>query len=842
MEMRTNSIFFPRARGSGPRTANALPMVFPRQVLQAAAGITGYTAQFLDSDHHLGDLDVRVTPVVSGNTVTVTGRFGLRDWSGDWDDDYAGTINFVVLAELESAAAPPPRRDLQIVDAEFNQVIQHFRSNQFLDPVTTRPDNSIPLIEAKPTGVRLYVDHDDAAGLPPFASLSGEMEVISPVGTRVLAPRRAIPPRRDGTILRAERDHTLNFLIPEELCTGTVTVRARAFPAGNPASRSGLFERTIRFVAVPSLRVHLVGVRYTGQGLDLAAPDEAAMTQTLGLTERMWPTGEVRITGWQSMNYDRDMAADIANGCGDGFSGLLDRLQDMRGNSDDLYHAELPAGVDTGGVGGCGRRGVAASMNGSAGVAVHELAHAMGRPHSPCDTTSCPTQPRNTDADYPNYGPFARGSIGDFGYDPLNDRVFDPATTFDFMTYASPQWMSPYSYARLMTATGGTWVEGGAAPAARMMAAYGAAAGREPERAAGKPPAAIGDIVLKQRPHLDLRLDIARDHAVTRHHGFRFDMAGTGGCGHDTDYAAELLDKAGRALVCVPLTCSCNLCRPNCYPMQLRERVPMPDGAALLRVWEGRDRLIYEEAIPEPPALRWTERSETRDGVWIGWEADDAPNGDGDGKADEWGEKETWREKDDRGGGAGDQALPDLMFVAQYEDAPGVWRGIAPRTSERRLLVPAALLKRGGLRVRVIGSSGLASAMIEDRLPPPRRDEAPPKPPVVVAGGGVVAAGGALGDWVRAVGGGGKLAWYDADGAELSGSATLDLRQLADGRHTLRAVELGGRDLQSARSVLVEKSAAGVVLLRDHTQAAADAARDDARDEGGDAAPASPNC
>ena len=175
MEIRNGSIFFPRGRGSGPRTANATPVVFPRQVLRATVGITGYTAQFLPDDHHLGQLRVQLNSAVLGNTVSVLATFGLRDWSGDWDDDYTGTVNFVVLAELEAPTLPPPRTDLQILDAEFNQVIQFFRSSTFLDPSNVRPDNSIPLIERKPTGVRLYVDYDSLSGLPPITRLSGEL-------------------------------------------------------------------------------------------------------------------------------------------------------------------------------------------------------------------------------------------------------------------------------------------------------------------------------------------------------------------------------------------------------------------------------------------------------------------------------------------------------------------------------------------------------------------------------------------------------------------------------------------------------------------------------------------
>ena len=63
--------------------------------------MTGFNASFSpsDGDHHLGNLDVRLTTVPAGNSVTVNATFGLRDWSGNWDDRYEGSVFFSVIAE-----------------------------------------------------------------------------------------------------------------------------------------------------------------------------------------------------------------------------------------------------------------------------------------------------------------------------------------------------------------------------------------------------------------------------------------------------------------------------------------------------------------------------------------------------------------------------------------------------------------------------------------------------------------------------------------------------------------------------------------------------------------------
>ena len=71
---------------------------------------------------------------------------------------------------------------------EFNQATQFFRAAQYLDPANAHPDNSIFLIEGRNTGVRVFVDWDATAGLPPIANLGGELIVSNGTATATLAP------------------------------------------------------------------------------------------------------------------------------------------------------------------------------------------------------------------------------------------------------------------------------------------------------------------------------------------------------------------------------------------------------------------------------------------------------------------------------------------------------------------------------------------------------------------------------------------------------------------------------------------------------------------------------
>jgi hypothetical protein len=96
-----NSITFGPLSGSGPRSSFT-DVNLPNPVVQATAILTGFNVAFspADGDHHLGDLDVRLSAAPpSGSSVRVTATYGLRDWTDNWDDRYEGTIFFTVIGE-----------------------------------------------------------------------------------------------------------------------------------------------------------------------------------------------------------------------------------------------------------------------------------------------------------------------------------------------------------------------------------------------------------------------------------------------------------------------------------------------------------------------------------------------------------------------------------------------------------------------------------------------------------------------------------------------------------------------------------------------------------------------
>jgi hypothetical protein len=102
MQIAQASVPFGAISGSGPQVATTT-VNLGGPVSQAAAVLTGFIVEFSGGDdHHLGQLDVQVAVPpggVSGSSVTVNTTFGLRDWSGNWDDRYDGTVFFSVIGD-----------------------------------------------------------------------------------------------------------------------------------------------------------------------------------------------------------------------------------------------------------------------------------------------------------------------------------------------------------------------------------------------------------------------------------------------------------------------------------------------------------------------------------------------------------------------------------------------------------------------------------------------------------------------------------------------------------------------------------------------------------------------
>ena len=97
MLVTTGTLSFPSFAGDGPQSAGQA-VNFARPVVATMPLLAGFDVQFTNGDHHLHLLEVDLdTRSLSSVSTEISGRFGLRDHSGDWDDGYTGTMRYAVI-------------------------------------------------------------------------------------------------------------------------------------------------------------------------------------------------------------------------------------------------------------------------------------------------------------------------------------------------------------------------------------------------------------------------------------------------------------------------------------------------------------------------------------------------------------------------------------------------------------------------------------------------------------------------------------------------------------------------------------------------------------------------
>ncbi len=99
-EILGGTLSFPSQAGNGPRAVNET-VRFASEFQHATAGLTGFVTRFSNSDHHLLQLEVDLqSQIPAADQLQVSGIYGLRDSSGNWDDSYDGTIRYAGLGTV----------------------------------------------------------------------------------------------------------------------------------------------------------------------------------------------------------------------------------------------------------------------------------------------------------------------------------------------------------------------------------------------------------------------------------------------------------------------------------------------------------------------------------------------------------------------------------------------------------------------------------------------------------------------------------------------------------------------------------------------------------------------
>jgi hypothetical protein len=369
-----------------------------------------------------------------------------------------------VLHQGAPLTIPPIFFQLPIAGIERTQATQFFKFNNQGSGFAA--NNTVPLVAQKELVLRIYVRANSPFWPHPPSTITGK---VSYAGHPDLPPSNGpIGALASSAINRGNANHTLNFRIPAAHCVGTVTFNVTVFDPAQPADASSPWlssKVTVSFDNVPRVRIHGVLIHYTGRGLDIAAPTGLDLVNTLVYVGKTYPISGFNYTACEVVDFNGDLTVGGGGGCGTGWNQLFNMLWNMRAASgtNDVFVGLLPTGVPTSGVIGCGGGGVAIAYKDGGAVLAQEIGHAFGRAHAPCGN------PGGPDPNYPTYNSYPSGSIGEFGFDGATGQVFNPASTFDFMSYCGPTWTSPYTYTGLKNGIT-------AAPAAA-----------SPERAGGRP-------------------------------------------------------------------------------------------------------------------------------------------------------------------------------------------------------------------------------------------------------------------------------------------------------------------------------------------------------------------
>ena len=585
------SVLFGPSSGEGPREVRDT-VFFPRPVTAALAGLAGFSASFSGSadGRPFGRLVVDVGAAeFTGKEAQVACRFGLRDWSGEWDDAYGGVVEYVLRVELEDDESVGA--EVTINGVEYSQSIQFFRSRLDLDADTRREDNTIPLIAGKPTAIRVYADYNPPSGAIDIQDVyQGELEVESSGQTTVLTELNgwgdsnvgsSLRPDRDTAEMPIEKHRAPFFTLPSELSTGKVTIRGRLRvrneDTGAESSWSPFFERRLRFHAAKELKVFLVGLQIAaGNQPAVRAPTQEEAELLLEASRSMFPYRGIAVSGFD--------VKEIASASAEPIRRLL---VDMMGDVRDEYFLGLTSadyeGVISGAEGDAAagiawlEDGVATSLA-DPNVVAHELGHLKTLEH---------VHVTNEDDPYdvlPSYGSYFYGSIGQHGVDTATHVVQEPQGTADIMSYARPQWISAHNYSRLLDI--GEHIE--------------------------RPP--------RFAETLFLSATISRDRSLVRHPSFHFPATVRSPRGGHHAFVAELADECRHPLAWSPLTPSPG---PSyVWPKTFYASVPYPPGARWLMIWE-EDRLLHEECIPPPPRLDLTCTASSA-GVHLSWDGEPA--------------------------------------------------------------------------------------------------------------------------------------------------------------------------------------------------------------------------
>lgn len=321
---------------------------------------------------------------------------------------------------------------------------------------------SLPILANREALVRVYVEPTGR----PAESVTAVLEVTDADGdvSSTFTDTKTL----SAASVEGDLATTFNFTVPATALPLGAQYKVRLTSTSNDASSFASLAQFPRMggrapfgatAPAQKLKIVYVPIVYAFGGANFL-PDTSPeqMERNRRTFMQLYPVADVEITMHAPYTFNSEIKPN-----GAGIGQLLREMLTLRANDGETGNVYYWGAFQSKATfqeycsGGCvtglsGLYGPDANVNGRASVGVgytggasamtfaHELGHAHGRPHAPCGGAAGP------DPAFPH----ADGSIGEWGYAPASQKLVDPATAKDFMSYCTPKWISGYNYNKLL--------------------------------------------------------------------------------------------------------------------------------------------------------------------------------------------------------------------------------------------------------------------------------------------------------------------------------------------------------------------------------------------------------